>query len=95
MPREGRTVAYFSVDRLEGKYAVLIGDGGSQHEVPRNQLPKGTTESSVLEVSLDDSGRPDWAGARLDPAERERRMQRALALLEELKRRDPGGDMVL
>jgi len=88
-------LAYFAVDRLEGRYAVLVGDDGSQHEVPRKQLPKGTTESSVLEVSLDESGKPDWAGARLDAAEKERRIKRALALLEELKKRDPGGDIVL
>ena len=88
-------MAYFAVDRLEGKYAVLIGDGGSQHEVPRNQLPKGTAESSVLEVSLDGGGRPQWAGAKLDEAERERRFKRATEMLEELKRRDPGGDIVL
>ena len=88
-------VGYYSVDRIEGALAVLVGDDGSEHEVSRKQLPKGTVENSVLEVPLDGSGRPDWAGARLDPAERERRMQRALALLEELKKRDPGGDIVL
>jgi len=88
-------VAHFAVDRLEGRIAVLIGDDGSQHEVPRKQLPKGTTESSVLEVPSDRSGQPDWAGARLDAAEKKRRIKRALALLEELKKRDPGGDIVL
>jgi hypothetical protein len=88
-------MAYFAVDRIEGRVAVLIGDTGTQHEVLRKQLPKGTAESSVLLVELDGTGRPNWTGARLAPAERERRMKRALALLEELKRRDPGGDIVL
>lgn len=88
-------MGYYAVDRIEGALVVLVGDDGSQHEVPRKQLPKGTTESSVLEVSMDDSGRPQWAGAKVDEAERERRMQRALALLEELKKGDPGGNIVL
>jgi hypothetical protein len=88
-------MAFFAVDRLEGRHAVLIGDDGSRHEVPRKQLPKGATERSVLDVSLDRGGRPDWAGARLDAAEEERRLKRALAQLEELKTRDPGGDIVL
>ncbi len=57
-------MGYYAVDRIEGALVVLVGDDGSQHEVPRKQLPKGTTESSVLEVSMDDSGRPQWAGAK-------------------------------
>jgi len=83
------------VDRFEGRIAVLIGDDGTQHDVPRKQLPKGTAESSVLEVTLDRHGHPNWATARLDQTERERRLERAKELLEELKKRDPGGDIVL
>jgi hypothetical protein len=88
-------MAYFAVDRLEGRIAVLIGDDGSQHEVPRKGLPKGIAESSVLDVSLDGNGRPRWTEATLDAREKERRMKRALARLEELEQGDPGGDIVL
>lgn len=86
---------YFAVDRIEEAHAVLIGDDGSQHEVPRKQLPKGISESSMIEVSVDGTGRPDWTSARLDPAEGERRMKRAMKRLEDLRKRDPGGDIVL
>jgi hypothetical protein len=86
---------YFAVDRIEGGIAVLIGDDGFPHDVPRKQLPKGTGESSVLDVALDANGKPVWAEARLDAAEKERRLKRARAILEELKKGDPGGDIVL
>jgi hypothetical protein len=88
-------MAYFAVDRIEGSIAVLIGADRAQHDVPRKQLPKGTGEGSVLDVPLDAGGQPVWAGARLDAAERERRLARARAMLEELKKGDPGGDIVL
>lgn len=88
-------MAYFAVDRLEGKYAVVIGDDGTEHEVAWRLLPSGTAESTVLDVSVDGRGRPQWVTAKIDAPERQRRLEQAMKRIEELKREDPGGDIVL
>lgn len=86
---------YYAVDRFEGSHAVLVGDAGDEVAVSRADLPEGTREGTLLRVSRDASGRPDWASAAIDEAERERRRREAEALLRRLRRRDPGGDIKL
>lgn len=93
--RRRNATAFYAVDRLEGSIVILIGDDGTTHEVLRASLPKPTGEGVVLRVPLDASGRPRWAAATADPGERRRRLDEAERRLEELRKRDPGGDVVL
>jgi hypothetical protein len=85
---------YFTVDRIEGTTAVLLGDDRTAFDVPRSTLPKGAGEDSVLRAPLK-AGAPDWSRAVLDDAERERRLARSKAALDQLKRHDPGGNLTL
>ena len=86
----------FTVDRLESRVAVLIDDDGRELEVARRRLPKDARrEGAVLRVELDASGDPDWTTAAVDAEEEERRLGDARERLERLRRRDPGGDVVL
>ncbi len=85
---------HYSVDRIEGELAILVGDSGEEHSVQLHQLPGGTTEGTVLRVR-DADGRLAWQSAQIDQAEAKRRTQEAEDLLNKLRRRDPGGDVEL
>lgn len=41
------------------------------------------------------AGRPDWSLARIDRISTEQRWREAAALLKDVKKRDPGGDVRL
>ena len=86
---------FYSVDRIEGELAILVGDSGEEHSVQLHQLPGGTTEGTVLRVMRDADGRLAWQSAQIDQAEAKRRTQEAEDLLNKLRRRDPGGDVEL
>lgn len=86
---------HYGVDRIEGKIAVLIGDDGRSVDVPRQMLPAGVREGSVLQVRIGVDGSPDWSSGVLDEAEQERRVKTARETLARLGRRDPGGDVAL
>lgn len=86
---------YYSVDRIEGQQAILVGDSGEEHSVQLHQLPGGTIEGTVLRLIRDADGLLDWQSAQIDQAEAERRTQEAEDLLNKLRRRDPGGDVEL
>lgn len=88
-------MAYFSVDRIEGRVAVVIGDDGSTHDVPIHRLPRGLHEGTVLVVEQGPHGAPVWRSARVDREEEARRHSRAQRTAEELRRKDPGGDIAL
>lgn len=85
----------FSVDRLEGQRAVVVADNGGTHEVARSRLPRGSREGSVLRIPLGDDAVPLWDEARLDEAETKRRRSEGQGRLDELRKRDPGGDLAL
>lgn len=85
---------FFVVDRIEGTIAVLVGDDRSSFDVPRSSLPAGAREDTVLRAPVV-GGTPQWGRAVVDHAERKRRLARSKAALEELKKRDPGGDITL
>lgn len=86
----------FTVDRLEPRVAVLIDDDGRELEVARRRLPKDARrEGAVLRVELDTNNELDWTTAAIDAEEEERRLADARARLERLRKRDPGGDVVL
>ena len=92
--REAMITAFYAVDRIEGKVAVLVADDGATIDVPRSKLPR-VREGSVLCVRLGANGRPDWSSAEIDKDEEERRLKRAGEMLDEMKRSDPGGDITL
>ena len=83
------------VDRVEGGVAVLVADdNGQTHDVPLSILPHGSREGSVLRVG-ESAGEPLWNSAVLDEAFRLERLKQAESALDELRKRDPGGDIVL
>ena len=85
----------WTVDRVESGTAVLFRDADAQvAELPLYTLPAGTHEGSVLRVPDAETG-PDWASAELDEELRAARLDEAEQLLERLRHRDPGGDVVL
>lgn len=84
------------VDRVEGRIAVLVADDDEEEtlDVPLNVLPHGLREGTVLRVT-ESEGHPLWASAMLDEELRLKRLRQAETALNELKSRDPGGDIVL
>lgn len=70
------------VDRFEGEWAVVQVDGGSPVDLPVSILPEGTREGDVVVL-------------RLDPEAGRAARAEAAALLERLRRDDPGGDVAL
>jgi hypothetical protein len=86
---------YYTVDRIRKGRAILVGDAGDESEVVLGDLPAALTEGDVLRVPLDKEGASDWAAARIDTEETERRRREARRILQELRRRDPGGDIDL
>ena len=84
------------VDRVEGDTVVLVEDGtGRTLEVSRSLISVGVDEGTVLRVPVTEEGGPDWGSAEPDAELRERRLAEARDVLERLKKRDPGGDVVL
>ena len=84
------------VDRIEGDTVVLVEDEtGRSLDVARSLMSVGVEEGTVLRVPVTDEGAPDWRSAVLDEELRRRRLAEARNVLDELKRRDPGGDVVL
>ena len=54
----------FTVDRIEGDFAVLEGEGGSMSDVPLSGLPEGVEEGDCLALdgglwSIDERGRSE------------------------------------
>ena len=86
---------YYTVDRIRRGRAILVGDAGDESKVVLGDLPAALTEGDVLRVPLDEEGTLDWAAARIDTEETERRRREAQRILQELRRRDPGGDIEL
>lgn len=86
---------WYAVDRIEGDQVVLVGDSGGEVAVQLDRLPSAVTEGAVLGVPVSASGGLDWDCARIDLAETQRRLREAREILEELRGRDPGGDIEL
>ena len=86
---------HFVVDRVEGDTVVIEGDDGAVYEVDRSRVPDPVKEGAVLRIRLASDGSLDDTQIQLDEHERARRLERAGELLDELRKRDPGGDVVL
>ena len=75
---------------------MLVQDtSGAKAELSQQALPLSLREGDVIRVRRTTDGEPDWPSAIVDPELRRQRLQDALAAIERLKRRDPGGDVDL
>ena len=83
------------VDRTEGGVAVLVSDDGEVVEVERGALPRGSQAGAVLRVRRGADGQLGWSGGVVDEVATVERRAEAERILEELRKRDPGGDMAL
>lgn len=83
------------VDRIEDGVAILINDNGETVEVARSVLPVGAREGLVLRVPRDEKGGMRWGGAVVDEDATAKRLAEAEDVLGELRKRDPGGDVLL
>ena len=82
------------IDRFEGDTAILESDSRSHIQVPRSALPKGAKEGDAMSVVRATDDPQDWTFT-VDPLETESRLREAESILDELKHRDPGGDIQL
>ncbi len=83
------------VDRIKGEVAVLVADDDQETlDMPLDVLPRGVREGTVLKVP-ESKGHPLWGSAMLDEELRLKRLRQAETILDELKNRDPGGEIVL
>ena len=88
--------AIWVVDRIEGDTAVLVEDETRRTlEVARSLISVSVDEGTVLRVPATEEGEQDWGSAVLDEELRRQRLAEAQEILEQLKKRDPGGDVVL
>ncbi len=67
----------YSVDRIVGEYAVLVGESAQDISVPLSELPQGIREGNVL--------RYDGNSYTLDDAEEQRRRAQILSLQNKLR----------
>ena len=88
-----RTELYYTVDRIRKGRAILVGDAGDELVVELADLAAEVTEGAVMRVPLDEEGARDWAASCVDREETERRRVEAERIIDELRRRDPGGDI--
>jgi hypothetical protein len=76
-----------SIDRFEGdrkKIAVLLAEDGTQINVPKAMLPRGSKAGDILSLTIEND-----AEATRQVASETRAVQ------EELSKGDPGGDIKL
>ncbi len=92
----GESQEIWIVDRIEGDTVILIEDEtGRTLEVSRSLISVSVDEGTVLRVAVTEEGRADWGLSVADEELRQRRLAEAQDVLEELKKRDPGGDVEL
>jgi hypothetical protein len=86
----------FVVDRFEGDLAVVEVDGARFLDLPRWLLPPGTREDDVVRIAVRRApdGTVTWT-ARVDAAATAAAREEAERLVERLRQKDPGGDIVL
>lgn len=64
-------------------------------EIPVGELPVTVAEGDVLRIPVWPDGTLVWGAAVLDPSARAQRLREAEERLARLRKRDPGGDIVL
>jgi Protein of unknown function (DUF3006) len=81
------------IDRFEGDVVVVEVVGGTgTFDLPRWLLPTSAKEGDVITAASDEPGSLRLA---VDPAATALRRERATGKVEELRKRDPGGDIAL
>lgn len=73
-------MSIYSVDRIEGTYAVLVGDDGDDCSVLLTDLPEGMKEGAVVRL--------ENGAYALDESEQQSRRSRVLSLQEKLRRKN-------
>ena len=91
----GKEERIWVIDRIESGIAVLIADEDQRTlETHLNMLPPGSGDGSVLRVT-ETRGEPLWSSAVLAEDLRAKRLESAQVVLNEFRKRDPGGDVIL
>jgi hypothetical protein len=85
----------YAVDRINAATAVLIDEHGNTVAIPKDRLGVAPEEGMILFIPVDSSGTPDWYEARVDQEATEEARKEARKILDEVKERDPGGDVKL
>ncbi|HLU24889.1 MAG TPA: DUF3006 domain-containing protein [Longimicrobiales bacterium] len=83
------------IDRFEEDLAVVEVDGERFLEVPRWLLPDGAGEDDVIRVRRSAEGAGLVLELEVDAEATAEAREEARRLVEELRARDPGGDLVL
>ncbi len=76
---------HYIVDRIKGEQATLLDGEGHATSVALDQLPSGIDDGSVLRVTLDSDGSPDWSSAQIDQSETEERRRQSSQILKKLE----------
>ncbi|HIF39128.1 MAG TPA: DUF3006 family protein [Gemmatimonadetes bacterium] len=83
----------WAVDRIEGEVVVLVSDTSNRIvEVNLKKLPEGMKEKSILHV-FERKDQPVWSSAVLDESIEVQKENEAEEIVQDLKKRDPGGDI--
>jgi hypothetical protein len=89
-------VEVWVVDQVADGLAVLVEDEDEiVVQVASDLLGDMAIEGAVLRVPLGSVGQPEWDLATRDVQAEEERLDAAREAIEDLKNRDPGGDVVL
>ena len=81
----------YVVDRREGNFLVVERDDGTILDIEADRLPRDCQkEGVVFDVTKD-----DWGSATRNREEEKRRNRESKKTLDDLKKRDPGGDVEL
>lgn len=75
---------WFSVDRFEGDYAVVVAETGGSADMPRWLLPSGTREGDVVRVRRDVTEAGSRLVLRVDQEEGRRMREEAIRLTRRL-----------
>lgn len=81
------------VDRIEGDLAVVEDEAGNTFDVPLGILPDDVKEGDVLQLAREPGGTVQ--SIRRDAQATQERRREMEALQDELRGRDPGGDIEL
>lgn len=87
----------YVVDRIESGVAAMVPDDDAfaPEDVPVRRFGWRVSEGDVVRVPVRAEGSLAWNEASADPQQRAERIEQAEARLERLKKRDPGGDVIL
>ncbi|HEY8483862.1 MAG TPA: DUF3006 domain-containing protein [Longimicrobiales bacterium] len=83
------------VDRFEGDLVVVEVDGERFLDLPRWLLPPGVREDDVIVVRRTTGENRVTLELEVDPAATAAARAEARRLIDELRRKDPGGDLSL